>query len=153
MRPIILSLIFTSLTGCIGAKAGYWLVQSEKANTAASLANAGQEDSMYEFILAEQYRQKAWEEAGYSEYEAAEQFARESIEHYNSAREIAIYGHEELGLFEQLEADQELLPDLLTITPNMEEAEEEETPAPVEDLFAPEDDSDDLWDLDDLLGE
>lgn len=149
MRPIILLLIFTSLTGCIGAKAGYWLVQSEKASSAANLVNAGQDESMYDYILAEEYRLKAWEEAGYSEYQAAEQFARDSIEHYNSAREMALYGHQTLDLFEQLEADEDFLPDLLAPEPETEES----TPAPVDDLFAPEDDSDDVWGLDDLLGE
>ncbi len=149
MRPIILLLIFTGLTGCIGAKAGYWLVQSEKASSAANLVNAGQDESMYEFILGEEYRLKAWEEAGYSEYQAAEQFARDSIEHYNSAREMALYGHQTLDLFEQLEADEDFLPDLLAPEPETEES----TPAPIDDLFAPEDDSDDVWGLDDLLGE
>jgi len=150
MRPIILSIILTGLTGCIGAKAGYWLVQSEKASNAAEFANAGQDESMYEFILAEQYRLKAWEEAGYSEYSAAEQFARESIEHYNSAREMSLYQQEDLSLFEQLDADEELLPDLLAPEPDIED---EEDSAPLEDLLAPEEDSDDVWDLDDLLGE
>jgi hypothetical protein len=153
MRPIIFSFFLTSLTGCIGAKAGYWLVQSEKASNAANLVGAGEEDSLYEFILAEQYRQKAWEEAGYSEYEASERFARESIEHYDTAREVAIHGHEELNLFEQLDADEELLPDLFSPIPEADEMQEEETPSPIDDLFAPEDDSDDLWDLDDLLGD
>jgi hypothetical protein len=149
MRPIILLIIFTSLTGCIGAKAGYWLVQSEKASSAANLVNAGQDESMYEFILGEEYRLKAWEEAGYSEYQAAEQFARDSIVHYNTAREMALYGHQTLDLFEQLEADEDFLPDLLAPEPETEESQ----PTPVDDLFAPEDDSDDVWGLDDLLGE
>ena len=149
MRPIILLLIFSSFTGCIGAKAGYWLVQSEKASSAANLVNAGQDESMYEFILGEEYRLKAWEEAGYSEYQAAEQFARDSIVHYNTAREMALYGHQTLDLFEQLEADEDFLPDLLAPEPETEESQ----PTPVDDLFAPEDDSDDVWGLDDLLGE
>ena len=153
MRAVLMiALVF--LTGCIAGKAGYYMVDAEKAYRLAEESGAA-ELAPFEFTLATEYRAKSLEEAGYSDYEPAEEYAKKVLEHSESARQIALTGAPERNMLDQMEADQNFVPDLV------DRPAEEEEPAPEslpvgDDLFDfDSDEDDDLFDdlFDDIGGE
>ena len=87
MRSLLMIVVFF-LSGCIAGKAGYQLVDTEKAFAAAKEAGA-EELAVYEYTLAQAYRSKAWEEAGYSAYGPAEELAKKAVEYALKATEVA----------------------------------------------------------------
>ena len=54
-------------------------------------------DAPYEYYSAVEYLHKAREEVGYSEYEAAIEFARKSRKFARKARDIALNRNQERG--------------------------------------------------------
>jgi hypothetical protein len=150
------------LNGCIAGKAGYYLVETEKAYTAAEEAGA-EELAVYEFTLATAYRAKAWEEAGYSDYGPAEAYAIKASAHAQAAQKIAETGAPTRNLMEELEADQAVLPELVdrSVEPEAEAVEvweelgeaPEAEPEPEPDAFELEDEPEEAEGLDWLLDE
>ena len=76
--------------GCAG-RAAYFLVDATRTYQEARDADA-EERAVYEFTLAGEYLQKAREEVGYSDYQAAEKLARRAAEEAVRAKEIAEEG-------------------------------------------------------------
>ncbi len=111
MRAVFLLALF-SLTGCIAGKAGYYLVDTEKAYKAAEESGA-EELAVYEFTLAKAYRAKAWEEMGYSAYGPAEAYAIQATEYALRAAQIARNERPDRSLIEEIESDQGALPELV----------------------------------------
>ena len=111
MRAISFLAIWMS-SGCIAGKAGYYLVDAEQAYRAAEEAGAA-ELAVYEFTLAKEYRDKAWEEAGYSDYGPAEAYAKKSLEYSQQAAKIAETGAPARKVMEALDSDQGVLPELV----------------------------------------
>lgn len=142
--PILAALI---LNGCIAGKAGYYLVETEKAYDAAELANA-ESLAVYEYTLATAYRAKAWEEAGYSDYGPAEAYALKATAYAKAAQQIAETGAPTRELVEELKADEAIVPDLVDqpVEENLEAPAWE--PAPEE----PQEESLD-WLLEELEGD
>ena len=137
MRLLLsISLIFS--TGCIAGKAGYYLVEAEKAYQLAEESGAA-ELAPFEFTLATEYRGKALEEAGYSDYGPAEDYAKKVVEHATTAREIALTGAPKRNMLDQMEVDQAIVPDLVD-QPVEDEVEETEE---LDDLFFLDDEEDD----------
>ncbi len=79
------------LTGCASIKATVPMAQLEQAMLDAEAARA-QDNAIYEYTLAEQYRLKSHEEWGHSDYGAAEQLARTALQHAADAEKMALYG-------------------------------------------------------------
>lgn len=111
-----LLLISLTLTGCTAGRASYYLVDTDRAYRAAVEAGA-EELAVYEYTMAWLYRDKAWEEWGYSDYEAAEKLALMAADYARQAEQIALYGEGERGLIRDLE----VLPDQIDTTPPEEE--------------------------------
>lgn len=82
-----LAVVCVLLSGC-AARASYFLVDAARAYRDAEKAQA-EERAPYEFTLAGEYLHKAREEAGYSDYSAAEKLAKRSIEESRRAIERA----------------------------------------------------------------
>lgn len=128
------------LTGCIGIKPVVAMAQGDEAYFACVEAECDK-DAIYEYTLAEQYRMKAREEWGYSDYGDAESLARKSETYARQGEEIARYGatgegvRERGELIDELEGSDKIVP-------------EERKEAPIEDT----EDLDDV-DLDELLKE
>ncbi len=104
----LLPLLGLSTSGCTAARATYHLVNTERAWDDALDAGA---DSLalYEYTLARLYRDKAWEEWGYSDYQTAEELALEATQYCQDAERISIHGEEDREL---------LLPDDLPELPD-----------------------------------
>jgi hypothetical protein len=100
------------LNGCIAGKAGYYLVETEKAYSAAELAGA-ESLAVYEYTLATAYRAKAWEEAGYSDYGPAEAYALKAMAYAKSAQQIAETGAPARQLVEEMKSDEAFVPELV----------------------------------------
>jgi hypothetical protein len=132
------------LNGCIAGKAGYYLVEAEKAYGAAEASDA-ESLAVYEYTMATAYRAKAWEEAGYSDYGPAEAYALKATDFAQSAQQIAETGEPARKLVEELKADEAFVPDWV------EQPVEEDLGAPVWEPppEAPEEESLD-WLLDEL---
>jgi len=146
VRAISLLAICMS-TGCIAGKAGYYLVDAEQAYRAAEEAGAA-ELAVYEFTLAKEYRDKAWEEAGYSDYGPAEEYAKKSQEYSQKAEKIAETGAPAREVMEALDSDQGVLPEL--VDRPFDETEPDKAPKsePVND-DAPKEKEDSSFDLED----
>lgn len=79
--PLLLS------TGC-AVRASYFLVDAERAWQEA--VDAGAETAApYEYTLAHEYLLKAREEAGYSDYQVAEQLAKQAVDAAERATRMA----------------------------------------------------------------
>lgn len=111
-----LLLISLTMTGCTAGRATYYLIDADRAYQAAVDADA-EEQAVYEFTMAWLYRDKAWEEWGYSDYEAAEKLALMAVEYARQAEQVALYGEEERELIDELE----VVPDQIDMTPPEEE--------------------------------
>lgn|GEM_PF-1964432 len=136
-------------SGCIAGKAGYYLVDAEQAYRAAEEAGAA-ELAVYEFTLAKEYRDKAWEEAGYSDYGPAEEYAKKSLEYSQKAEKIAETGAPARKVIEALDSDQGVLPEL--VDRPLDEADSEKAPAPKKEPVKddrPKEKDDSSFDLDD----
>lgn len=79
------------LLGCTAFKSTVHLAQLEEAWVDAEAANAA-DRAVYEHTLAEQYRLKAREEWGYSDYGASQELALKAREYAHQAKEQALYG-------------------------------------------------------------
>lgn len=79
------------LAGCTAVKSTVHLAQLEEAWVDAEAANAA-DRAIYEHTMAEQYRQKAREEWGYSDYGASQELALKAREYSKQATEQALYG-------------------------------------------------------------
>jgi len=142
--PILAALI---LNGCIAGKAGYYLVETEKAYAEAELAEA-ESLAVYEYTLATAYRAKAWEEAGYSDYGPAEAYALKATAYAKAAQQIAETGAPARELVEEMKADEAFVPDLV------DQPVEEALEAPVWEPPPEEPEEESLdWLLDELEGD
>ena len=88
MRGLGIAALVLLGPGCLGAKAGYALYELEQSYAVAGQQNAA-ELALYEFTLSEAYRAKAWEEAGYNQYEAAETLIAKASEMAGAAEKLA----------------------------------------------------------------
>jgi len=117
-------LLFT--LGCAAVKSTVHLAQLEEAWVDAEAANA-EARAAYEFTMAEQYRLKAHEEWGHSDYGASEELAKKGLLFATQAEELALYGSTDddaeirHNVLESLDEDVDEVPDLLP-----EEEEEDE---------------------------
>ena len=109
MRFLLATVLFSSI-GCLGAKAGYKMVELEQ-NWAGVEAAQASEFAVYEYTLAKEYRAKAWEEAGYNEYEAAELLTDKADGFGQTAERLAKEEREAQRLLEEMNQDEDLLPD------------------------------------------
>lgn len=100
------------LNGCIAGKAGYYLVETEKAYDAAQGSGA-ESLAVYEYTLATAYRAKAWEEAGYSDYGPAEAYAIKATAYAQSAQQIAETGAPARELMDEMKVDENRVPDFV----------------------------------------
>jgi len=98
----LLPLLLLMSTGCTAVKSGVVLVQAEQALMDAEAARA-QAGAVYEYTLADLYRDKAREEWAASQFAAAEELAARAVELADEAREKAEFGLDE-GTLEQIEA-------------------------------------------------
>ena len=125
MRGLGLAVLMSLGSGCLGAKAGYALYELEATYSAAEQENAA-DLATYEYTLATAYRAKAWEEAGYSQYEAAEQLVARAAEFANQAAKLAAEEAEALRLLEEMQQDEDLVPEQLPVDPDAIDLEDEE---------------------------
>jgi hypothetical protein len=125
MRGLGIAALVLLGPGCLGAKAGYALYEMEQSYAAAQQQNAS-ELAVYENTLSEAYRAKAWEEAGYNQYEAAETLIAKASEMAGVAAKLAAEEAEALRLLEEMSQDEDLVPEQVPVEP--EEAPEAETP-------------------------
>ncbi len=109
MRFLVAAVLFSN-TGCLGAKAGYKMIEFEQ-NWAGIEAAQASEYAVYEYTLAKEYRAKAWEEAGYNEYEAAELLTDKAGGFGQTAERLAKEEREARRLLEEMNQDEGLLPD------------------------------------------
>ena len=147
MRAVTTIALFF-MTGCIAGKAGYYMVEAEQAYQLAEESGAA-ELAPFEFTLATEYRSKSHEEAGYSDYEPAEAYAKKVVEYSEEARQIALTGEPTRNMLEQMDADQSIVPDLVD-----QPVEEEEKPLePPDDMFFMEEEDEEDGFFDDFLQE
>ncbi len=125
MRGLGIAAVLLLGPGCLGAQAGYALYELEQSYAAAQQQNAS-ELAVYESTLSEAYRSKAWEEAGYNQYEAAETLIAKASEMATAAEKLATEEAEALRLLEELSQDEELVPEQVPVVP--EAVPEAETP-------------------------
>jgi len=121
MRGLGIAALVLLGPGCLGAKAGYALYELEQSYAAAQQQNAS-ELAVYEHTLSEAYRAKAWEEAGYNQYEAAETLIAKASEMAVAAEKLAAEEAAALRLLEEMSQDEELVPEQIPVEP--EEAED-----------------------------
>ncbi|MCB9744626.1 MAG: hypothetical protein H6741_01080 [Alphaproteobacteria bacterium] len=117
MRSAALYLLLLPLaSGCIAIKSTAHLAQIEEPWHDATEAKA-ENLATYEYVLAEQYRLKAREEWGYSDYGASEELAKKARIYSQQALELALYGETNEDaerrdeIFERLEDTEEFLPE------------------------------------------
>jgi len=104
MRSLsLLAIAILGLSSCAAGKATYLMIDADRAWRDAVEAEA-EEKAPYEFTLAALYRDKAWEEWGYSQYDAAEALAATAADYARQAERIALYGDEERELMDELES-------------------------------------------------
>ena len=111
--------------GCAAVKSTVHLAQLEEAWVDAEAANAAERAS-YEYTMAEQYRLKAHEEWGGSDYGAAETLARQALLYAQQAEELALYGSTDEDAEQRHEVMENLDEDLDEVPDVFEEEEEEE---------------------------
>jgi len=119
MRALTLLSLFL-MTGCTAGRATYYLIDADRAYNDAVEASA-EDKAVYEFTMAWMYRDKAWEEWGYSDYEAAEKLALLATEYAKTAQQVALYGAEERELIDELE----VVPDQIERQPDEDEDAED----------------------------
>ncbi|MCB9764694.1 MAG: hypothetical protein H6739_33270 [Alphaproteobacteria bacterium] len=116
--------------GCTAIKATVPMAQVEDAWGDAREADA-EARALYEYTLAEQYRLKAREEWGYSDYGDAEELARKALDYCRQAEEMALYGatdddaqrrHE---ILENLEETEDFVPEEINRQSAPDEDEED----------------------------
>ena len=90
MRALLTLLIIFS-SGCTALKSTYQMIDTERAWRDAVQAGA-EDDAAYAYTLAKLYRDKAWEEWGYADYQAAEELAREASQYCLDAKQTARFG-------------------------------------------------------------
>ena len=73
------------LGGCTAARSSYMILNAEQAYRAA-VEQGAEDEAVYEITLAEEYLQKAREEAGYSQYGAVENLCQQSMSFSETAR-------------------------------------------------------------------
>ena len=69
-NAVRLAVLGALLSGCAASKATYHLIDAQRAVKRAEERQA-EELAVYEYTLANLYLQKAWEEAGYSDYKTS----------------------------------------------------------------------------------
>ncbi|MCP4805913.1 MAG: hypothetical protein GY913_03730 [Proteobacteria bacterium] len=120
-----MTLILLAITGCTAFKSTVHLAQLEEAWVDAEAANAA-DRAVYEHTLAEQYRLKAREEWGYSDYGASQELALKSREYAKAATEQALYGSTDENaatrheVLENLDEGLDEVPDVLEDAPDEE---------------------------------
>lgn len=97
IRSLLTLILVLLLAGCGAARGMYFLWDAQK-DVAQAEAVGAPEAAVYEYTLARQYLLKAKEEAGYSDYRAAEDLALEATKWAGRAEEIAEYGTSEREL-------------------------------------------------------
>ena len=129
MRGLGIAALVLLGPSCLGAKAGYALYELEQSYAAAGQQNAA-ELAVYEHTLSESYRAKAWEEAGYNQYEAAETLIAKASEMAGAAEKLAAEEAAALRLLEEMSQDEELVPEQVPVEPEPvpEAVPEAETP-------------------------
>jgi hypothetical protein len=137
MRGLGIAALLLLGPGCLGAKAGYALYELEQSYANAQQQNAA-ELAVYELTLSEAYRAKAWEEAGYNQYEAAETLIAKASEMADVAAKLAREEAAALRLLEEMSQDEELVPEQVPVEPKAEESAPEaesswSEPAPEEE--------------------
>jgi len=130
MRVLGVAALMLLGPGCLGAKAGYALYELEQSYAAAQQQNAA-ELAVYEHTLSEAYRAKAWEEAGYNQYEAAETLTAKASEMAEAGARLAAEEAEALRLLEEMNQDEDLVPEQVPVAP-------EATPDAAPESAAPE---------------
>lgn len=118
-----LLLVLPLLAGC-AVRASYFLIDAERAWQQAEAAGAV-EAAPYHATLAREYLVKAREEAGYSDYQASERFAKQAIAAAEEATRLA----EDPGV--NFKVDESAVPDQLVRPP---ETPDDGSPAPDLDL-------------------
>ena len=109
-------MLLLNLLACAALKSTVHLAQIEEPYFDATTAGAA-DLAPYEYTLAEQYRLKAHEEWGYSDFGASEELARMAVQYSEDALKQAQYGATDEGaeerheLIEEMEADEGLLED------------------------------------------
>jgi hypothetical protein len=87
LAGIAKSLAFVLLSsGCGAARGTYFLVDAEQRLQAAREGGAPQ--AVYQWTMAEEHMRKAYEEWGYSDYEAAESMASLAVDWADKADEM-----------------------------------------------------------------
>jgi len=119
MNRALIFLAALPLAGCGAARSVYYLWDAQKDLKVAQDAEAS-EKAVYEYTLAREYLMKAREEAGYTDYSAAEKLARKSSDWSAKASDVAQYGASERDLM--LQEMDKVVPEEVTPTPD--------TPAP-----------------------
>jgi hypothetical protein len=123
MRALFL-LTLLAASGCTAGRATYYLIDADRAYKDAVEAGA-EEDAVYEFTLAWLYRDKAWEEWGYSDYQHSEELALKAVEFARAAEQVARYGAEERELIE--DTLEEVPDEILRVQEGTEEEEVQDT--------------------------
>ena len=131
MRGLGIAALMLLGPGCLGAKAGYALYELEQSYAAAQQQNAS-ELAVYENTLSEAYRAKAWEEAGYNQYEAAETLIARASEMAGAAAKLAAEEAAALRLLEEMNQDEDLVPEQIPVVPEATEPVEEAAPEEAE---------------------
>ncbi len=106
-RQIALSLLLLPLLACGAGRSVYYLWDAQREFARAEESGAAQK-AVFEYTMARQYLLKAREEAGYSDYQAAEDLARKSMDWSSQASDIAEFGSSERDLL--LDGMDELVP-------------------------------------------
>jgi hypothetical protein len=73
VKALVPTIGLLALAGCGAARGTYFLVDAEQRLQAAREQGASQ--AVYQWTMAEEHMRKAYEEWGYSDYEAAEKMA------------------------------------------------------------------------------
>ena len=128
MRAIVSSIVL-ACGGCTAAKATIQIVSAEQALRRADTYECEQ-IAAYEYVMAEQYLEKAREEAGYSEFRIADALARKSAEWSDRAIIFVERRGQEVNLEDFVEDSVE---DSSEIAPSPDPAPAPEAPAPSED--------------------
>ena len=91
MEPLLRTLAFVALAasagGCGAARGTYFLVDAEQHLQAAR--EQGAAEAVFQWTMAEEHMKKAYEEWGYSDYEAAEKMAGLAIAWADKADDAA----------------------------------------------------------------
>ena len=78
-------------SGCAAARGSYFLAEADRQVRSAQESGAP-EAAIYAWTMADEYRRKAWEEWGYSDFEAAEELANKAVEWAQKAEKLAATG-------------------------------------------------------------